>query len=282
MSATDKPTLFIVSDSTARNSGPGKNGQPLAGWGAPLADFFDAAKVTVFNVSHAGQSSRTYYNNPDDWPNTLNQVKAGDFMLLVFGINDGGPPYTVTSRGSIPGLGAETKDLKRPDSTIEKAHTFGWYMSTMATEARAKGAHVYLLTVTTRNIWRNPGVEFRDATPVGPLPADYNPKFDKIERGTADGQYTQWTKDIAEELHLPVLDLTNLCADHFEQIGREKVNTFFADHNHTTVPGAEVVAETIVSGLKAFPRSPFLPLLSTKGQAVEPADLKYVRENAPR
>jgi len=282
MPAAGKPTLFIVSDSTARNSGPGKNGQPLAGWGAPFADFFDATKVTVFNASHAGQSSRTYYNNPDDWPNTLSQIKAGDFVLLVFGLNDGGPPYTATSRGSVPGLGEETKDVKRPDGTIEKAHTYGWYMSTMANDARKKGAQVSFLTVTTRNIWRNPGVEFRDATPVGPLPADYNPALDRIERGTADGQYTQWTKDLAEEQHLPVLDLTNLGADRFEKLGREKVNALFSDHNHTTVRGAAFVAETIVAGLKAFPHSPFLPLLSPKGQAVDAADLKYVRENAPR
>jgi rhamnogalacturonan acetylesterase len=282
MAAAGKPTLFVVSDSTARNSGPGKNGQPLAGWGAPLADYFDPAKVTVFNVSHAGQSSRTYYNNPDDWQATLAKINAGDFVLLVFGINDGGPPYSHSSRGSIPGIGPETKDLTRPDGTVEKAHSFGWYLSTMAAAARDKGAQVYLLTVTTRNIWRNHGVEFKDATPTGPLPPDYDPKFDRIERGTAEGQYTQWTKDVAEELHLPVLDLTNLCADVFEKIGREKVNTYFADHNHTTVTGADVVAAAIVSGLKAFPHGPFGPLLSAQGQALAPADLKYLRENAPR
>jgi lysophospholipase L1-like esterase len=275
------PTIFVLGDSTARNSGKGKNGQPWAGWGTPLADYFAASKATVANVAHAGTSSRTYFNNPGDWPSVAPQIKAGDFVLLVFGINDGGPPQTVSARGSIPGIGDETVQLSRPDGTVETAHTYGWYMSTMASVAREKGAQVYFLTVTTRNIWTNPKVKFNDATPIGPLPADYDPKEDRIERGTSRGQYTQWTKDLGVKLHLPVLDLTNLCADRYEKMGREAVNALYSDHNHTYVPGAEIVAESIVSGLKAFKASPFLPLLSEKGKAVAPAAANYLSQNAP-
>src|ERR1039457_4312233 len=156
--ATDKPSIFVCGDSTARNTGMGKNGEPMVGWGMPITNFFDPEKVVVRNVAHAGQSSRTYYDNPNDWLSVLPRIKAGDFVLLVFGINDGGPPRTVRDRGSIPGLGDETVDLQRSDGTVEKAHTYGWYMSMMATDARARGAHVFLLTVTTRNIWTNPKV----------------------------------------------------------------------------------------------------------------------------
>jgi lysophospholipase L1-like esterase len=277
--AAAKPTIFVLGDSTARNNGNGRGGQPVAGWGTPLADYFDPGKAAVANVAHAGQSSRTYYNLERDWPSVLPQIKAGDFVLLVFGINDGGPPRDVNSRGSIPGIGDETVELKRPDGTVEVAHTYGWYMSTMANAARDKGAHVYLLTVTTRNIWTNPKAKFRDATPIGELPADYDPKEDRIERGTANGKYTEWTKELGQKLHLPVLDLTNLCADRYEAMGRETVNKFYSDHNHTYVPGADFVAGAIVAGLKAFPHSPFEPLLSDKGRAVPPADAHYVSEN---
>ena len=277
-----KPTIFVCGDSTARNNGNGRNGQPMVGWGTPLAEYFDSAKVAVANVAHAGQSSRTYYNNTGDWPSVLPRIKAGDFVLLVFGINDGGPPRAVRDRGSIPGLGDETVDLPRPDGTVEKAHSYGWYMSTMANAARDKGAHVYFLTVTARNIWTNPKAKFRDATPVDPLPADYDPKLDKIERGTANGQYTQWTKELGQKLHLPVFDLTDFCADKYEAMGREEVNKLYSDHNHTYMPGAEIVAASVVSGLKAFQNSPFIPLLSEKGKSVETADAKYVGDNAAK
>jgi lysophospholipase L1-like esterase len=258
-----RPAIFVCGDSTAKNSGNGRNGQPVAGWGTPIASFFDAQRVDVRNVGHAGRSSLTYYTG--DWPNVLPQIKAGDFVLLVFGINDGGTP---------PGLGDETVARNN-----QEAHTYGWYMGKMATDAQGKGAHVYLLTVTARNIWHNPKVQYADGTPTGPLPADYDPKEDKIERGTGNGRFTQWTKDLGQKLHVPVLDLTTLCADKYEVMGREAVNQLYSDHNHTYIPGAELVAASIVSGLKAFSNSPFIPLLSERGKAVATADAKYVSDN---
>jgi len=261
--AVRNPAIFVCGDSTAKNSGKGKNGEPVVGWGTPIAEFFDAEKVVIKNVAHAGRSSRTYYEG--DWPDVLPQIKTGDFVLLVFGINDGATP---------PGLGEET--VLRND---QPAHTYGWYMSKMATDARQKGAQVYLLTVTARNIWKNPKVKFADATPVGPLPADYDPKEDRIERGTGNGRFTQWTKDLGLKLHLPVFDLTSFCADKYEAMSREEVNRLYSDHNHTYWRGAEVVASSIVSGLKAFEKSPFIPLLSQKAQAIAAADAKYVSNN---
>ena len=260
---TNRPTIFVCGDSTSKNSGKGKSGEPLAGWGTPITGFFDSEKVVIRNVGHAGKSSRTYYDG--DWPNVLPQIKAGDFVLLVFGINDGGTP---------PGLGDETVEQRG-----QPVHTYGWYMSKMATDAEAKGAHVFLLTVTTRNIWRNPKAKFKDATPIDSLQDDYDPKLDQIERGTGDGKFTQWTKAVGTKLHLPVFDLTNFCADKYEAMGREAVNKLYSDHNHTYLPGAEIVASSIVSGLKAFKNSPFIPLLSEKGKGVETADAKFVSDN---
>jgi lysophospholipase L1-like esterase len=279
-SAPATPTIFVCSDSTARNNAKGKNGEPCVGWGTPLADYFDAAKVTVANVAHAGTSSRTYFTNTGDWPSVLPKIKPGDFVLLVFGINDGTPPPAPNARGSLPGLGDETVEVKRADGTVETVHTYGWYLRTMAAAARDRGAQVVLLTVTTRNIWTNPKAKFRDATPTEPLPADYDPKQDRIERGTGGGKYTQWTKDLGAQLRLPVFDLTNYCADKYEAMGRETVDKFYSDHNHTYAAGADFVAASVVAGLKALPRSPFTALLSTKGRAIPPADAKYLAENA--
>jgi hypothetical protein len=75
--AKGKPAIFICSDSTAKNSGKGKSGELVAGWGTPIASFFDSEKVVIRNVGHAGRSSRTYYDG--DWPNVLPQIKTGDF-----------------------------------------------------------------------------------------------------------------------------------------------------------------------------------------------------------
>lgn len=262
--ALRKPTIFVCSDSTARNSGVGKNGNPVAGWGTPIAAYFDPAKAAISNVGHAGRSSRTYYDG--DWPNVLPKINAGDYVLLVFGINDG------TTLG---GTGEET----RSGPSGQTQHTYGWYMAKMASDAQNKGAHVYFLTVTTRNIWTNLKAKFNDAAPVGELPADYDPKDDRIERGTGGGKFTAWTKEVGQQLHVPVFDLTNYCADLYEKMGREEVNKLYSDHNHTYVSGADVVASSIVSGLKAFKDSPFVALLSEKGRAIPAADAKYISAN---
>ncbi|MBC7783233.1 MAG: hypothetical protein H7144_05285 [Burkholderiales bacterium] len=259
-----KPTIFVCGDSTAKNNGKTKEGLQMQGWGTPIAAYFDPAKVTVSNVGHAGQSSMSYYNK--DWPNVLPKINKGDYVLLVFGINDGGTPA---------GIGDET----RPGKDGAEQHTYGWYMSKMATDAQEKGAQVFFLTVTTRNMWTNPKAKFKDATPIGELPADYDAKDDKIERGTAGGRMTQTTKDVAAKLNRPVFDLTNFCADLYEKMGREEVNKLYSDHNHTYPPGADLVASSIVSGLKALKDSPFVPLLSEKGKAVPAADAKYVSDN---
>jgi lysophospholipase L1-like esterase len=261
-----RPVIFVCGDSTAKNSGKGKNGNQMVGWGTPIAEFFNSAKAVVDNVAHAGQSSLTYYTR--DWPHVLPKINTGDYVLLVFGINDGTTPSGID-------------DSTRPGAGGQVRHTYGWYMAKMATDAQAKGAHVYFLTVTTRNIWTNPKVKFNDATPVDSLPPDYDASQDKIERGTGGGRYTQWTKDVAKNLHLPVFDLTNYCADLYEKMGREQVMKLYSDHNHTYQAGAEIVASSIVSGLKAFKDSPFIPLLSDKGMVLPTADAKYVSDNFP-
>jgi lysophospholipase L1-like esterase len=267
--ASSKPSIFVCGDSTSKFSGSETLSSDMQGWGTPLTLFFDPEKVTIKNVGHAGTSSLTYYNG--DWPKVLPQINAGDFVLIVFGINDGTTP---------PGTGDETAHVTVRGRDYD-AHTYGWYMAKMTTDAETKGAHVVLLTVTTRNIWSNPAAKFKDATPVTTLPADYDANLDKIERGTGGGKMTQWTKEIGQKTHTPVFDLTNYCADRYEAMGREEVNKLYRDHNHTHAPGAKIVAESIVSGLKALKDSPFTPLLSDAGKALPPADATYVGDNLP-
>src|SRR3954463_8372489 len=79
------PTLFIVGDSTVHN---GTRGQ--VGWGEPGAAFFDPAQVRVVNRAIGGRSSRTFQTE-GRWDKVLAELKPGDFVLIQFGHNDGGP-----------------------------------------------------------------------------------------------------------------------------------------------------------------------------------------------
>ena len=50
----DRPTLYIIGDSTVRNSMT--NGQ--WGWGTLISEFLDSSKIAVSNQAMAGRSTR--------------------------------------------------------------------------------------------------------------------------------------------------------------------------------------------------------------------------------
>src|ERR1700750_2737318 len=103
------PTLYLVGDSTVRNGhGDGANGQ--WGWGEPLVDYFDPAKINVVNRAIGGMSSRPFIHE-GHWEEYLAMMKRGDIMLLQFGHNDGGAlDDPARARATIPGTGDETKE----------------------------------------------------------------------------------------------------------------------------------------------------------------------------
>ncbi len=234
----DIPTVFVVGDSTANNI-------ENRGWGDHLASYFDTAKVNVANRARAGRSSRTFITE-GLWDKVLADVKPGDFVLIQFGHNDGGPPDQDRARGSLPGLGNESKEFTMPDGRVETVRTFGWYMRKFIADTRAKGAKPVVLSLTVRNIWKD----------------------GKVERGS--GMFSKWSEEIAQSEHVPFVDVTNAVADRYEKLGEEKVKALFStDHTHTSPEGAELNAATVVSALKGV-NSPLARFLSAKGQETAP------------
>jgi rhamnogalacturonan acetylesterase len=116
------PTLFVVGDSTANNNANGGRG-----WADPFVTYFDTTKINVLNRARAGRSSRTFFTE-GLWDRVLDEMKTGDFVLIQFGHNDGGPLNTDRARGSLPGLGEETREVVMPNGKSEVVHTYGWYM----------------------------------------------------------------------------------------------------------------------------------------------------------
>ncbi len=234
------PTVFVVGDSTANNNGNGAKG-----WGDPFAAFFDASKVNVVNRARAGRSSRTFLTE-GLWEKVLQDLKAGDFVLIQFGHNDGGPLDTGRARGSLPGLGEETKEVTMPDGRKEVVHTFGWYNRKFVSDVKSKGATPVILSLTVRNIW----------------------KGGRVERGS--GSFRQWAEEIARAEGVRFVDVTNIVADRYEALGEEKVKPLFGpDHTHTSPAGAEFNAESVVAGLKGLKGDPFKKYFSARGKEVK-------------
>src|SRR5688572_18436640 len=100
-SGTQKPTLFLIGDSTVKNSTKG-----FEGWGSRVGAFFDPAKVRVENRALGGRSSRSFIRE-GLWEKVLAEIQPGDFVLIQFGHNDNGPIDTGKARASIKGSGDE-------------------------------------------------------------------------------------------------------------------------------------------------------------------------------
>jgi lysophospholipase L1-like esterase len=95
---TTQPTLWIIGDSTVKNSADGQ-----LGWGDPIKDFFDVTRIRVENRARGGRSSRTFQTE-GLWDQVVAELKPGDYVLMQFGHNDGGPINDESrARGSLPG-----------------------------------------------------------------------------------------------------------------------------------------------------------------------------------
>jgi lysophospholipase L1-like esterase len=233
------PTLFVVGDSTANNNANGAQG-----WGDPFVAYFDASKINVLNRARAGRSSRTFLTE-GLWERVLQDVKAGDFVLIQFGHNDGGPLDTERARGSLPGLGEETREVTKPDGTKEVVHTFGWYNRKFIADVKARGATPIVLSLTVRNIWKD----------------------GRVERGS--GKFREWAEELARSEGVRFVDVTSIVADKYEALGEEKVKPLFGpDHTHTSPAGAEFNAASVVAGLKGLKGDPFRRYFSARAKEV--------------
>jgi lysophospholipase L1-like esterase len=242
------PTLFLVGDSTVRNGhADGAGGQ--WGWGEPLVDFFATNKINVDNRAIGGRSSRSYIME-HQWAETLDFVKPGDIILFQWGHNDDGPlDDPARARGTIHGVGDETQEIENPILKIhETVHSYGWYLREYIADTLAKGATPIVCSPIPRKTWKD----------------------GKVVRNAAS--YGGWARQVASEQHVAFIDLNEIIARQYDALGEAAVEPLFADpHTHTSRAGAELNAESVVSGLKALPHDPLAKYLSAKGKAVAPS-----------
>lgn len=225
----DKPTIYIIGDSTVRNSN-----KVQWGWGTLLPEFFDSTKINISNQAMAGRSTRTFIKE-GRWDRVLSTLKKGDYVMMQFGHNEGSKPDTSRrgNRGVLRGTGSDSVQLTWKDGMIETVHSYGWYIRKFVRDTRAKGATPIVLSMIPRN-------EFRDG---------------KVLR--ADKDYGKWAKEVAEEEGAIFIDLNGITADKYDEWGPEKVKTFFpGDHTHTNKDGARINAASVVDGIKVNANNP--------------------------
>lgn len=219
----EKPTVYIIGDSTVRNTN-----RPQCGWGEKVGNFFDSTTISISNQAMAGRSTRTFIKE-GRWDKVLSTMKAGDFLLMQFGHNEGSRPDTSKAgyRGVLKGTGEDTVQLTWPDGKLEIVHTYGWYLRKFVRDAKEKGATVIICSMIPRN-------EFREG---------------KVMR--AGNDYGKWAREIAEQETAYFVDLNTITADKYDILGPDETKKFFpGDHTHTNEAGATVNAASVTEGIK--------------------------------
>jgi lysophospholipase L1-like esterase len=218
-----KPVLYIIGDSTVRNRTEGQQG-----WGDPLGGHFDPAKIEVANRAIGGRSSRTFFTE-GRWDEVMAQLKPGDFVLMQFGHNDGGPLNEDRCRASLKGNGEESEAIvRKTDSQAETVHTFGWYLRKYIHDAKAKGAVPIVVSPIPRNIWKDGKI------------------------GRVDQDYGLWARQAATQEQALCIDFNRILADRLDALGPEKTAGFFAgtDHTHTNPEGAQFNAGVLATSIR--------------------------------
>ncbi len=223
-----KPVLYMIGDSTMQN-GSGKGSDSLWGWGSFIGLYINSDKIDIRNHAKGGRSSRTFLTE-GRWDSIMKTLRKGDYVLMQFGHNDGGElADTLRARGSIKGIGEETKEIYNPIRKInETVYTYGHYMRKYVNDTKAKGAIPIILSPVPRNNFNKDG---------------------KIEKD----KYGVWANEVSKQTGAYFIDLNPTVIKKYEDMGPEKVKEFFPkDHTHTNRQGAVLNAESVIKGIRTL------------------------------
>lgn len=219
-----KPTVYLIGDSTVRNSN-----KEYWGWGTMLTQFLDTNRISVANHAMAGRSTRTF-RKEGRWDKVLDLAKPGDYLLIQFGHNEGSKPDTTRQgyRGVLRGIGTDSVVLDWGEKGQEVVYSYGENLRRFVQEAKQKGVTPVILSMIPRNQWDEDG---------------------HVKR--ASQGFGLWARQIAEEQGVAFVDLNAITADKYDKIGADLVKSkyFPGDHTHTNYDGAMENAASVVEGL---------------------------------
>ncbi|WP_236251223.1 rhamnogalacturonan acetylesterase [Bacillus sp. NSP9.1] len=129
----DKTTVFLAGDSTVSDYEPGY--APMAGWGQFLDDYF-TGDIAIDNQAKRARSAKSFVDERS-LDTIMNRMKRGDYLLIMFGINDAGPD---------------------PARHTDPYTTFQDYLRIYIERTREKGGHPVLVTSQSKRTFNENGV----------------------------------------------------------------------------------------------------------------------------
>ncbi|RDW83461.1 SGNH hydrolase-1 [Coleophoma crateriformis] len=230
-STSSSTTVYLCGDSTMAPFGTGA-GTGTEGWGQYLKYSLDSS-VYVNNSAFAGRSARSF-TREGRFQRVANALNPGDWVVIEFGINDGGSPYPASSdngRPDCPGAGNETCPTVYQNAT-EIVQTFPTYLKEASTLFLSKGAQVVISAQSLTNPWQTGNFSY---TP---------------------NRFTYYAWLAVAELGGPAAGVYYVphgqyAAQAMKNLGAAVVDANYPlDNTHTSPYLADIVAQSFVLGLK--------------------------------
>ncbi|WP_154663469.1 OmpL47-type beta-barrel domain-containing protein [Neobacillus dielmonensis] len=223
------PTIWIVGDSTV-SSFTDNYYYPRYGWGIQIGNYLDGS-FTIKNLALSGRSSKSYTTDPE-YQTLLSGMKNGDYLLIGFGHND---------------EKAEPERYTNPNGTYMDQGSFANSLyENYIKPAQAAGTQVILSTPIVRRtesgVWSNSNLHITGT--VGEYPG---------------GDYPQAIRELGNALNIPVVDMTNLTKNLYDQLGPSETLYLHAwtsskpasvDNTHTNIWGGRYNAYLLTKAIK--------------------------------
>ena len=227
-----KRKVHTIGDSTMSEYKPAAT--PKRGWGMYLQAFFHADSVTVNNRGKSGASTRTFYETENLWPSVKSQMHAGDYLIIQFAHNDekckGEDVYEQNAK-----LRAEGKDTLTDMRGTEPNTTYKEYLRKYVNEAREMGVTPILMSPICRAYFQKDGT----------INNEGRHDLTKKEPGAINKDYPLAMMQVADEMLVPFLDMTERSLKFFEQTGKDYCMLHYfncGDKTHTSAEGGMAVA----------------------------------------
>ena len=222
--ADDVPTIYIVGDSTSCHyveTADANYYYKRVGFGDKIAGYLKEGSAEVVNLALSGRSSKSF-TTEDNYQTLINNIGEGDILLIAFGHND--EKVEDAELGTTPNGDKETEGSFKNSLYVN-------YIKM----AQDKGATPVL------------------CSPIVRLPSGtaWN---DSALHKVNGGDYAADARNLAQELGIGFIDLTELTKAKYDEVGFENAEKYHAastegsvDRTHLNNYGAAMVAYLIAT-----------------------------------
>ena len=238
--------VHTIGDSTMSDYKPAAT--PKRGWGMYLQVFFNQDSIEVNNRGKSGASTRTFYETENLWPSVKRQMKAGDYLIIQFAHNDekckGEDVYVQNAK-----LRAEGKDTLTDMRGTEPNTTYKQYLRKFINEAREMGVKPILMSPICRAYFKDGKINEEGR---------HNLTSERMNelKNEGDKDYVRCMREVAEEMQVPFLDMTERTREMYESESQEIcMKRYFncGDKTHTGQEGGMLNAHLAYLLIKNSP-----------------------------